>query len=190
MSDLPRIETKRLVLRVPESSDGAAMARFVTENREHFAPWEPHHPPEYFTEAHWEETLEKSVEEARRGRSLRLVFFAAGDAGGEILGQCAFSRIVRGPFQAALLGYGLHHRVVGKGFMEEGLRGAIDYAFTDLRLHRVMANYMPANERSARLLRKLGFTHEGYARDYLNIAGAWEDHILMSLVNRAWKVEG
>ena len=190
MIDLPRIETKRLILRVPEPPDAAAMARFVTENREHFAPWEPLHPPEYFTEAHWWETLEKSVDEARCGRSLRLVFFAAGDDGGKILGQCSFSGIARGPFQAAFVGYGLHHREVGKGYMEEALRGAIDYMFDERRLHRIMANYMPVNERSGRLLKKLGFTHEGYARDYLNIAGAWEDHILTSLVNRAWKAEG
>lgn len=189
MGDLPRIETRRLVLRVPEPPDARAMARFVTENREHFAPWEPLRPPEYYTEAHWEETLEKSALEARTGRSLRLVFFAAEGDGGEILGQCTFTGIVRGPFQAAFLGYGLHHRAVGKGYMEEALRGAIEHVFTELRLHRVMANYMPVNERSARLLRKLGFTHEGYARDYLHIAGAWEDHVLTSLVNRAWKVE-
>jgi ribosomal-protein-alanine N-acetyltransferase len=47
-----------------------------------------------------------------------------------------------------------------------------------------MANYMPANERSGKLLKRLGFTVEGYARDYLFIAGAWQDHVLTSLANR------
>ena len=65
--------------------------------------------------------------------------------------------------------------------MSEALRAAIDYVFSELRLHRIMANYMPANERSGRLLRRMGFTVEGYARDYMSIAGEWRDHILTSL---------
>lgn len=48
-----------------------------------------------------------------------------------------------------------------------------------------MANYVPTNERSGRLLRRLGFTVEGYARDYLFIDGAWRDHVLTSLTNPA-----
>ena len=46
-----------------------------------------------------------------------------------------------------------------------------------------MANYIPHNERSGRLLRRLGFMVEGYARDYLFINGAWRDHILTALTN-------
>jgi ribosomal-protein-alanine N-acetyltransferase len=67
--------------------------------------------------------------------------------------------------------------------MQEALTGAIAYVFDELRLHRIMANYMPINERSGRLLRRLGFVVEGYARDYLFIAGGWRDHVLTALVN-------
>jgi ribosomal-protein-alanine N-acetyltransferase len=41
---------------------------------------------------------------------------------------------------------------------------------------------MPGNERSARLLQRLGFEQEGYAKRYLQIAGVWEDHVLTSRV--------
>jgi ribosomal-protein-alanine N-acetyltransferase len=46
-----------------------------------------------------------------------------------------------------------------------------------------MANYMPRNERSAKLLASLGFEREGYAKRYLQIAGQWEDHVLTALVD-------
>jgi ribosomal-protein-alanine N-acetyltransferase len=50
-------------------------------------------------------------------------------------------------------------------------------------LHRIMANHMPSNLRSAKLLQSLGFEREGVARSYLQIAGQWEDMVLNALVN-------
>lgn len=37
--------------------------------------------------------------------------------------------------------------------------------------------------RAARVLQRLGFTIEGTAKDYLFLAGRWQDHILTSLIN-------
>jgi ribosomal-protein-alanine N-acetyltransferase len=44
-----------------------------------------------------------------------------------------------------------------------------------------MADCMPRNERSARLLGKPGFEREGLARVCLRIAGCREDHVLTAL---------
>ncbi len=73
--------------------------------------------------------------------------------------------------------------------MTQIVRHAIDYAFNNLRLNRISANYMPRNTRSARLLQKLGFEKEGYARRYLHINGRWEDHILTALLNSKYTDE-
>ena len=70
----------------------------------------------------------------------------------------------------------------GQGLMQEVLETALPWAFHKLDMHRVMANYMPRNERSGRLLERLGFEREGYAKRYLQIAGVWEDHVLTSRV--------
>jgi len=67
--------------------------------------------------------------------------------------------------------------------MSEALRAGDGFAFEELRLHRIMANYRPENERSARLLERLGFVREGIARDYLFVDGAWRDHVLTSLTH-------
>ncbi|MNL86782.1 ribosomal-protein-S5-alanine N-acetyltransferase [compost metagenome] len=48
-----------------------------------------------------------------------------------------------------------------------------------------MANYIPENERSGALLKRLGFEVEGLARDYLKINGAWRDHVLTARINDA-----
>ena len=71
--------------------------------------------------------------------------------------------------------------------MTEALGSALTYVFEELGIHRVMANYLPENERSAALLERLGFMKEGFARDYLMIAGRWRDHVLTAKNNPNWR---
>ncbi|MGC4064140.1 MAG: GNAT family N-acetyltransferase [Polyangiaceae bacterium] len=88
-------------------------------------------------------------------------------------------------FRACYMGYHVDKEYEGRGYMSEAVTAVIRYAFDELRLHRIMANYMPRNIRSARLLERLGFVREGLARDYLFIGNQWEDHVLTALTNQA-----
>jgi len=186
---LPRLETRRLIVRVPMPDDAEALAAFVTDNRAHFAPWDPQRDDAYFTVAGCRARLEFMLQEAVAGRSLPFVLVQKNDPSGAIIGQCNFSNITGYAFYAAFLGYGLDHRFVGQGLMTEALEAAIGYCFRTLNLHRIMANHLPTNVRSANLLRRLGFVPEGYARDYLLIAGRWQDHVLTALTNPDWRRE-
>ncbi len=67
--------------------------------------------------------------------------------------------------------------------MREILEAGINYAFEELKLHRIMANYIVENDRSGRLLASLGFETEGVAKSYLKINGRWQDHQLTSKLN-------
>ena len=62
--------------------------------------------------------------------------------------------------------------------MSEAAQLVCDFAFRQLRLHRVEASCLPHNEPSKALLQKLGFEEEGFAKAYLKINGKWEDHLL------------
>ena len=55
-------------------------------------------------------------------------------------------------------------------------------AFGTLKLHRIEAACIPANVASVRLLEKTGFKREGFARQYLCIDGAWQDHLLYARI--------
>jgi [ribosomal protein S5]-alanine N-acetyltransferase len=180
---VPAIQTSRLLLTILPSSAAERLAAYATENAEHLAPWEPPPPPGYFTEAFWRARLERNRDEFERDQSMRLTLLARHDVDGPILGHANFNQFVRGAFQACVLGYSLDRRFVGQGIMTEALTAAIAYAFGPLGLHRIMANHLPTNERSARLLRRLGFIPEGYARDYVFINGAWRDHVLTALTS-------
>ncbi len=179
----PVIETERLLLTIGPASAAARYASFCVDNEEHLARWEPPRPEGYFTETYWRRRIEKNFDEFVRGESLRLAVFRRGDPDGPVLGRVNFGQFVRGGFQSCFLGYSLDRRCVGRGLMSEALAAAIPFVFDELELHRIQANYVPTNERSGRVLRRLGFVVEGYARDYLFIGGAWRDHVLTALIN-------
>lgn len=85
------------------------------------------------------------------------------------------------------MGYALAENEQGQGYMTEALQVAVEYVFKELNMHRVMANYIPQNQRSGNVLMRLGFVVEGYAREYLLINGQWQDHTLTSLTNKDWQ---
>jgi [ribosomal protein S5]-alanine N-acetyltransferase len=181
----PVLTTKRLRLMIPAPDAAPRVLAFYVENRKHLAPWSPPSPAGFYTAEFWRERLALFQSDYRNGTAARFVLVERDDPAERVVGSANFSQIARGPFQACYLGYGLARTAEGRGLMTEALTEAIRFAFDDLRLHRIMANYVPTNERSGRLLRRLGFTVEGYARDYLFVDGVWRDHVLTSLTNHA-----
>ncbi|MFJ3835178.1 GNAT family N-acetyltransferase [Streptomyces sp. NPDC054904] len=95
---------------------------------------------------------------------------------GAAAGTVNVNSIIRGRYQGASLGYAAFAPSAGLGYMAEGLALVMEYAFTELRLHRLEANIQPANVASLSLVRRLGFRFEGLSPDYLWIRGAWRDH--------------
>lgn len=175
--------TTRLRLWVHRPDDAKAMTDYAVRNRRHLARWSPDAPDGYYTEPYWIRRGDKNLIDAHSGKAFRFAIVWKDNPAGDLLGTLSLTEIVRGPLQQAYLGYGLDERAQGKGIMTEAVRAASAWAFEALRLHRVAANYMPSNERSAEVLRRCGFTVVGYARDYLFINGAWRDHVLTSLVD-------
>jgi len=182
----PVIRTERLVIRCVTETDVSALVRFFDENREHMAPWEPPRPPDFHTPEFWRIQVGRHRRAYESGSAVMLFIFSL-DQPGEVIGQISYTSIVRGPADMCMLGYALAERAQGQGYMHEALLATNAYVFKQLNMHRVMANFMPHNTRSNAVLRRLGFTVEGYARDYLFVNGEWRDHVLTSLTNHDWK---
>jgi ribosomal-protein-alanine N-acetyltransferase len=106
---------------------------------------------------------------------------------GELAGAININEIVRGSFCGGYLGYYALVPHQGKGYMAEGLRLVLREAFGKLHLHRLEANIQPDNERSKRLVQRLGFRLEGYSPRYLKIAGQWRDHERWALTSEEWE---
>lgn len=183
----PNLTTDRLLLRMATREDVPAILDYYLENQAFLTPFEPARCTEFYTPGFWREQVDKAQFEFSYGQSLKLCLFTK-QVPKVIIGKINFHQIQRGVAYACVLGYSLSARNEGQGYMTEALRSALDYMFTVQQMHRISANYMPRNQRSGNVLRRLGFVVEGYARDYLLIAGHWEDHILTSLLNPHWQL--
>lgn len=182
---LPILRTQRLQMVHMEPGHAQQLADFFRRNERHLAPWDPPRPSGIMQTEFWVSEGERAVDEHEQGAVVRWLMLPHDDPL-RVIGRVNITQIVRGPFQSCMLGYAIDASHEGRGLMGEALEAAIDHVFTVLRLHRIQANYVPHNERSARLLQRLGFEREGLARDYLYIDGAWRDHILTARLNPAF----
>ena len=180
----PALAGDRVFVRLARPGDAADLLDFHTRNADYLKPWSPPAPSDFLTLGYWQRWTSQALPLFDQDRSVRMVILPRQDSPIGVGGQINFSNIVRGAFQAATVGYHIDRQLQGQGLMTEALRLAVRYGLSDLGLHRLMASHLPENHRSAKLLARLGFDEEGYARDYLFIDGAWRDHVLTAIVNR------
>jgi ribosomal-protein-alanine N-acetyltransferase len=156
--------------------DAVALAALYSSQRAFLAPYEPVRPGAFFTVRGQRREAEVAVEEWRAGRLHRFVI----EADGEIVGSITASGVVRGPFSSARIGYFVGREWNGRGVGSAAVSQVVDWAFGPAGLHRIEAATLVDNKGSQRVLRRNGFRLEGLARNYLQIAGRWRDHVLFA----------
>jgi RimJ/RimL family protein N-acetyltransferase len=90
------------------------------------------------------------------------LWLVALSASGESIGICGLLK--REVLEDVDLGFAFLPTFRSQGYAFEAARGSLDYARDTLGLSRVVAVAQPDNERSHRLLVKLGFRREGHTR--------------------------
>ncbi|GGX55549.1 ribosomal protein S5 alanine N-acetyltransferase [Tateyamaria omphalii] len=182
------IVSDRTHVELVTADDAEPIFAYYQRNETHLRPWEPARVPDHHSLEAWQARAAAQESNNASGSSYHFAIRLTGCA--EIIGLCNFNDVTRGAFLACYLGYSIDHNHEGRGLMYEALSVTIPAVFDRYGLHRVMANYMPANTRSGALLERLGFEKEGYARKYLKIADVWEDHVLTSLIRSSGNTYG
>lgn len=175
------IQGEGIYLRPSEMRDYAQWAELRERSREFLTPWEPVWPLDDLTRASFRYRVRRHAEEMARDEAYTFFVFREGDD--RLLGGLSLGHVRRGVAQTATLGYWMGAPYAGQGYMSAAVRAVLDYAFKKQGFHRIEAACVPNNEASKRLLERLGFTSEGYARAYLNINGQWRDHLLFALLD-------
>lgn len=166
----------------PDLSLAEPLCAYYLRNREFLRPFDPAREDGFFTPEHQREVLRSEMLAREAGIACRF-YIRPMDAPEKIIGTIGLNNIIRGAFHSCHLGYKLDEAYTGRGYMTMAVGMVADYAFRELKLHRIEANVMPRNKASLRVVEKNGFENEGLSKFYLNINGIWEDHIHMVKLN-------
>ena len=177
----PLIRSEGLLLRAPRMDDYVDWAQLRQESRSFLAPWEPVWPVDDLTRQSFRRRMKRYHDDMIADLAYTLFIFEP--TTGSIMGGMTLGNVRRGVSQSATLGYWMGQPFAGRGIMTKAVRVMKVFAFEKLGLRRIEAGCIPNNIASIRVLEANGFEREGYAREYLCIAGVWQDHFLYACLN-------
>ena len=178
-ADPYRLTGDRVFLRPPERGDYEAWSSLRAGSRDFLSPWEPSWPPDALNRANFRARVARYAEDWRTDQAYNFFIFAHDET---LIGGIGLSNIRRGVSETASLGYWVGESFARQRYMTSALPLVVDFAFERLGLHRLEAACLPSNLPSRSLLARAGFQQEGYAREYLCIAGKWQDHLLFGIL--------
>ena len=100
---------------------------------------------------------------------------------GRFVGQVTVGGVMREGGGSAHVGYWVEQGYTGRGIIPTALALVVDHCFGPVGLERIEANVRPENDRSRRVVEKLGFEPYGVRHRFLYIDGEWRDHICYTI---------
>ncbi len=77
--------------------------------------------------------------------------------------------------------------LAGKGYGSDAMRTLLAHAFDSVGIHRIHLDVYAFNTHAIRTYERLGFTHEGRARQVLLWEGVRHDALMMSMLRPEWE---
>ncbi len=180
LQHIPLIQTERTQIFTVHTDFAEQLLDYKIKNKAYLEIYEPEREASYYTLSDTIERVKNMQQDMHDKKCLSLIAMPKDSQ--KMIASINFTNFIYGAFQACYLGYSIDQDYEGKGIMFEIAQAAIDHVKENLPIHRIMANHLVDNHRSAKLLKRLGFEKEGYARAYVRINGKWQDHILNALI--------
>lgn len=180
MKSIPTLETERLVLRPFRPDDAADVQRLVGDRAIADTTLSIPHP---YEDGMAEEWISKHPDAFAKGQGVAFAITRKSD--GSLVGAISLMSIVNG--HKAELGYWVGKEYWNHGFCSEAGRAVLRYAFTELALQRVYAQYFARNPASGRVLGKLGMRKEGTLRKHVKKWDEVEDVVVCGILKEEWE---
>ena len=177
MSAKSKLRGKKIYLRPPEPADFYEFSKLMKKSAPRFRGL----VGKFKGKKQFKEYLQ------RCGRDDFYGFLICRTEDGAVVGNINLFHIVRRGLQNACLGYLVGAPYWRQGYGTEALQLLLRFAFEKQKLHRVEANIQPGNVPSIALVKRFGFSNEGFSPHYIKIGGKWRDHERWALLFENWR---
>ncbi len=170
-------ETDRLYLQVlaPTEQNAKKVLHLYDNNRSLFEPFELDRQKNFYSIGYQLALLQTEYNMFMNRDIVRFYLFKK-NAPDTIIGTVAFHEIRKNFFHSCDIGYKLDGAHQHMGFATEAIMGAMGIMHDEYSMHRINAYVIPSNERSLKLLSRIGYVDEGLQKDYIFMHGNWQDH--------------
>ena len=181
MTNSPKIETERLLLRAICLKDAADVFKYRSDKiTNKYQGW----VPEKIEDVN--EFIENRVSFRINVPDTWFQFVIIDKESKNLLGDLGI-HFLGADNEQAELGCTLDKQQQGRGYATEALRASIRYLFRDLNKHRIVTSIDPRNKASVSLVERLGFRKEAHFRKSIFIDEEWVDDLVYAMLNEDWQ---
>lgn len=141
--------------------------------------WEP------FTEEQVSQLIASQLEMPPGETNVPLLLAVEWEDEHRVIGDCSIT-ITSIDDRQAEVGFVFHPRYHGRGFATRAVHAAVGYAFRELGMRRIVAATDVRNERSWKLLERIGMRREGQVRRDSRVKGEWVDDFIYAMRDDEW----
>jgi len=175
----PQLETERLILRKLTPQDERDVFEYASDDEvTKYVTWETH----------------KTIDDTRNFISFTLERYERDEAGewgivlkenSKLIGTIGIPGYSIKDRRAEI-GYVLSRKYWGQGIMPEALRQVLKFAFEEMGLNRIECYHALGNEKSGRVMQKVGMSFEGIARERLYAKNRYWDNKQYAILKSDW----
>lgn len=171
----------KIFIRFFEEADAESLLDLHLRNGELFQKYSPTFDDDFYTLDAKRKYISNSIKQREEDKAYSFGIYLKDN--GKLIGNVSLYHIFRGSLQRCLIGYSLDKQYNGRGYTTKAVSLAVEFAFNELKLHRVDAGVMLSNIGSMRVLEKAGFHREGIEQKGVKINGQWEDHQMFAIIS-------
>ena len=175
-------ETERLLIRTSDTELTEQLLKYYSDNRAFFEKYEPSRDESYYTADYQRALLAQEGRNMNNLTGAYYYYYLKKDPE-HIIGSISFSRIRKEPYASTIFGYNIDERFQGQGYCTEACRAAIEHVLKIAHIHRIESRALVDNQKSIRVLERLGFFCEGFEKASILINGEFRDHNRYAFLN-------
>lgn len=170
-----------LTLRLLQSENAPQLFALVDQNRDYLREWLPWLDHNNNVEAS-EAFIAATENQFQSGQGFSGGVFL----NDTLIGMCGYHP-VNSANKSVEIGYWVSEKSQGAGIITRCVGFLLHYAFSDLKLNKVIIPVAESNLKSRSVCEKLQLTNEGIERDAEFLYGRYVDHVRYSILKSEWK---